>query len=107
MYGKTFGVNGRETVLICLALKKLTDKNIILYNTRETTDIHGTDVDKSNLTVLEKIGVKIEDEIMDLPGLPEDEKVKRDVRHYHINLLRKFHEKNNYISMLYFIIFTG
>ena len=97
VYGKTFGVNGRETVLICLALKKLTDKNIILYNTRETTDIHGTDVDKSNLTVLEKIGVKIEDEIMDLPGLPEDEKVKRDVRHYHINLLRKFHEKKCYL----------
>ena len=97
VYGKTFGVNGRETVLICLALKELTNQNIILYNTRETTDTHGTDVDKSNLIVLKKIGIKIEDEIINLPEQSEEEKVKRDTRRYHINLLRKFHEKKCYL----------
>lgn len=97
VYGKTFGANGRETVLICLALKQLTDQPIILYNTRETTDTHGTGVDESNLIVLEKIGIIIEDEIVDLPASSEEEKVKRDTHRYHANLLRKFHEKKCYL----------
>lgn len=97
VYGKTFGANGRETVLICLALKQLTNQPIVLYNTRETTDTHGTDVDESNQIVLEKIGIIIEDEIVDLPAKSEEEKVKRDTHRYHINLLRKFHEKKCYL----------
>lgn len=96
VYGKTYGANGRETTAICLALKNLVNKKIKVYNVNETSKLHQASVDPANKYILEYLGIEIDKDAMDLVA-NKDEKAKRDTRLYHINLLKKFHDKKCYL----------
>ncbi len=96
VYGKSYGANGRETTAICLALKKLVDLPIKIYNVNETDPNHLANVDPANKYILESIGVIIDDGRMDFEKNHEGI-AKRDSKKYHYNLLQKFKEKKCYL----------
>lgn len=96
VYGKSYGANGRETTAICLALKKLVNLPIKIYNVNETDPNHLASVDPANKYILNYIGVTIDDGRMDFEK--NDEGIaKRDSKRYHYNLLQKFKEKKCYL----------
>jgi len=97
VYGKTYGANGRETTVICLALKNLVSKKIRVYNVNETCETHPASVDPANKYILDYLNIEIDENAMDLVPTTADEKAKRDSRTYHINLLNKFHDKKCYL----------
>lgn len=96
VYGKSYGVNGRETTAICMALKNLVDLPIKVYNVNETDPQHLASVDPANRYILEYLGVEIDDGRMDFETTDEDI-AKRNSKKYHYNLLQKFKEKKCYL----------
>lgn len=97
VYGKTYGVNGRETTAICMALKNLVDLPIKVYNVNETDPQHQASVDPANRYILEYLGIEIDDGKMDFEPSDEAEIAKRYQKRYHYNLLQKFKEKKCYL----------
>lgn len=97
VYGKTYGVNGRETTAICMALKNLVDLPIKVYNVNETDPQHQASVDPANRYILEYLGIEIDDGKMDFEPSDEAGIAKRDQKRYHYNLLQKFKEKKCYL----------
>ena len=97
VYGKSYGANGRETTAICLALSKLVDKPIKVYNVNETDKSHLASVDPANKIVLEYLGVTIDDGSIDFDENENELIAKRDSKRYHYNLLKKYHEKKCYL----------
>ena len=97
VYGKTYGANGRETTAICLALKKLVDLPIIVYNVNETDPQHLADVDPANKYILNYYDITVDDGRMDFEPSDEVGVAKRDQKKYHYNLLQKFKEKKCYL----------
>jgi hypothetical protein len=97
VYGKTYGANGRETTAICLALQKLENIPIVVYNVNETDRTHLASVDPSNEYILKYYGINIDDKIMDFDTTNKDIIAKRNAKLYHYNLLKKFHEKKCYL----------
>lgn len=96
VYGKTYGANGRETTAICLALSKLSNLPIKVYNVNETDPSHRAKVDRAERYILEDCGIKIDDGSMDFEK-DENGVAKRDTKRYHYNLLQKFGEKKCYL----------
>lgn len=97
VYGKTYGANGRETTAICLALKKLVDLPIKVYNVNETDPQHLAEVDPANRYILDYYGIEVDDGRMDFEPSDETGVAKRDQKRYHYNLLQKFKEKKCYL----------
>lgn len=97
VYGKTYGANGRETTAICLALRKLVDLPIKVYNVNETDPQHLADVDPANKYILDYYGIEIDDGRMDFEPSDESGVARRDQKRYHYNLLQKFKEKKCYL----------
>jgi hypothetical protein len=97
VYGKTYGANGRETTAICLALKKLVDLPIKVYNVNETDSQHLAYVDPANKYILDYYNISVDDGRMNFEPSSDIGVAKRDQSRYHYNLLQKFKEKKCYL----------
>lgn len=97
VYGKSYGANGRETTAICLALAKLVEKPIVVYNVNETDREHLANIDPANRIVMNYLGVKVDNDTMDFDTTDVEKIAKRDSKKYHYNLLKKYHEKKCYL----------
>jgi hypothetical protein len=98
-YGKVYGANGKESVLLCHALKKVAEKQIKFFavEDNEHDQISGPDE-----TALELVGITIESNILkiepsDLPTYLNEENEIRNQALFHFNLLNKFGDKKCYI----------
>lgn len=97
VYGKSYGANGRETTAICLALKKLVDLPIKVYNVNETDPAHLASVDPANKYIFDYYGIEVDSESIDFESTDANVIAKRNSKKYHYNLLQKFHEKKCYL----------
>lgn len=96
VYGKTYGANGRETTLICMALYHLVNKKIVVYNVNETSEKHQASVDPANKYILNYYGIEIDENAINFDPKNEKEQADRDSRKFHINLFKKYKDKKCY-----------
>lgn len=97
VYGKSYGANGRETTVICLALKELVELPIKVYNVNETDPTHLASVDPANKYIFDYYGIEVDSESIDFESTDVNVIAKRNSKKYHYNLLQKFHEKKCYL----------
>lgn len=98
IYGKTFGNNGFETILIAAAVKQITTKKVYFWQVKDTNTMHGIDreakpITTDNLQQLKNFGIKVYDELQEYHE-NENAKIKeRDARNqleFKKNLIYKF-----------------
>lgn len=95
VYGKTFGANGMETIIISLSLRALlNDIEIYIYAMDEKTKNHETKFNEKQKDILKYYKINLIEE--NIPLLKKDnlEIAKRNQREFRINLLNKYKEKN-------------
>ena len=101
IYGKTFGNNGFETVLIAWVVKMLADKRVFFWQIKDVRTMSGEERNPSpiasdNLNLLKDLGIVVFDELRDyVSWLSEEsvdvgEKEVRDQLEFIKNLLIKF-----------------
>ena len=98
IYGKTFGNNGFETILIAAAVKKITSKHVFFWQIKDTNTMTGTQrkatpITKENKQLLRSFNITVFDELQDYTE-NENAKVKeRDARNqieFRKNLMMKY-----------------
>lgn len=98
IYGKTFGNNGFETILIAAAVKQITTKKVYFWQVTDTNTMHGVDrearpITADNLQQLKKFGIKVYDELQEYHENENARVKERDARNqleFKKNLIYKF-----------------
>ncbi len=100
VYGKTFGANSKESTLTCLAIAKVTDKNVRLFNIMENGADSLSEKDINALKQYVKLLHRYSFEILDDTYVMEDvregltsQQIKENLRdpRFTYNLLQKTH----------------
>lgn len=103
IYGKTFGNNGFEMVLIACAIGQLAkqeDKKVYFYQVKDILGRDGTEsrnaipITKENIKIMEAFGIKVYDELQDYKANPDakldENKDSRNQLEFMKNLMNKF-----------------
>lgn len=97
LYGKTFGNNGFEIILIAAAAKVITKGNVYLWQIKDTNTLKGkkrkaTPITSDNLKLLKNLGIECYDELKEYT--PNEEALRNgDIRsqvEFMKNLMTKF-----------------
>ncbi len=97
LYGKTFGNNGFEIILMAAAAKVITKGNVYLWQIKDTNTLKGkkrnaTPITSANLKLLKKLGIECFDELKEYT--PNEEALRdgdaRSQAEFIKNLMKKF-----------------
>lgn len=100
IYGKTFGNNGFETILIALVVRKLTNKDVYFWQIKDVNTMSGEErranrISSENLSLLSSVGIVVFDELVDyvqdgdVEGVRIDEPIRNQLE-FIKNLIIKY-----------------
>ena len=98
IYGKTFGNNGFETILIAAAVKSITKKKVYFWQVKDTNTMNGIDrnaapITNDNLSLLRSLDIEVFDELQEYHENENAKVEERDARNqleFKKNLMYKF-----------------